>query len=337
MDSYSYIELALVWENPTELKFVEGLKWQKLSSQAYIRLLSVALILSVLSVAGSASAALKPGDNGEQVRTLQQRLKDLGHFPRNQETSIFYRRITEDAVSKFQRTYAAYGLKATGVADDFTLYYLGLGSYPTNPTTRSIPAYPPSSGQARTIRTCDGWRFGDKGYTIRNLQQKLKALGYFYGGVDGKYRERTRDAVTRFQKVNSLTPTGCVDYNTLVAINQGITEISYSYPPTTYPLPRSNPGQNFDVFTLRRNSRGELVRQLQTYLKNLGFNPGAIDEVFGNDTEYAVKQFQQSVGLYPDGIATTHVQSILRNTIARNQAIPYGTPLYYPVSTLGYR
>jgi len=35
MDSYSYLELALVWENPTELKFVEGLNWQKLSSQAY--------------------------------------------------------------------------------------------------------------------------------------------------------------------------------------------------------------------------------------------------------------------------------------------------------------
>jgi len=333
MDSYSYLELALVWENPTELKFVEGLNWQKLSSQAYIRLLSVALILSVLSVAGSASAALKLGDNGEQVRTLQQRLKDLGHFPQNQGTSIYYRRITQDAVRSFQRTYAAYGLKATGDADDFTLYYLGLGPYPT----RLMPSYPPSPGQPRTIRTCDGWRFGHKGYEIRTLQQKLKALGFFYGGVDGKYRERTRDAVTRFQKVNNLTPTGCADYNTLVAINQGITEISYSYPPITYPLPRPNPGQNFDIFTLRRNSRGELVRQLQTYLKKLGFNPGAIDEVFGNDTEFALRQFQQSVGLYPDGIATTQVQSILRNTVARNQAIPFGSPLYYPVYNVGSR
>jgi peptidoglycan hydrolase-like protein with peptidoglycan-binding domain len=324
MDSYSYIELALVWENPTELKFVEGLNWQKLSSQAYMRLLSVALILSVLSVASSASAALKPGDNGEQVRRLQQRLKDLGHFPRNQQTSIFYRRITEDAVSKFQRTYAAYGLKATGFADDFTLYYLGLGPYPT----RSTPSYPPSPGQPRTIRTCDGWRFGNKGYEIRILQQQLKALGFFYGGVDGKYRERTRDAVTRFQKVNNLTPTGCADYNTLVAINQGITEISYSYPPITYPLPRLNPGQGFSFLILRKGSTGELVTQLQNQLANLRFNPGKIDGIFGNDTEYAVKQFQRSVGLNPNGIVSPDVQSLLKNTIARNQAIPYGTPFY---------
>ncbi|OCQ95611.1 hypothetical protein BCD67_10330 [Oscillatoriales cyanobacterium USR001] len=333
MDFYAYIEVAFAWENPKKLVFLDGLNWQKLSSQAYIRLLSVALVLSVLSVASSASAALKLGDNGEQVRTLQQRLKDLGYFPQNQGTTIRYRQITEDAVKKFQRAYAAYGLRPTGIADDLTLYYLGLGSYPR---TRIIVANPPSPEKPRTIIPCYGLRFGDKGLEVRNLQQYLKALGYFYGAVDGKYRERTLGAVTRFQQANNLTPTGCADYYTQVAINQGISEISYASPPIPSPLPRPIPGQSLDVFTLRKGSRGNLVGQLQTQLARLGFNPGAIDEVFGDNTESALKQFQQYVGRYPDGIATPAVQYLLRNTIVSNQAIRYGTPLY-PASNLGYR
>lgn len=328
MDLYAYLELALVWEAPTEPKLLEGLNWQKLSSQAYIRLLSVALVLSVLSVAASAEAALKRGDNNEAVRVLQQRLKDLGYFPRSQPTTNLYGTITENAVREFQRSYAAYRLQPTGRADDFTLYYLGLGSYPRIPAP---PLFPPNPGLPRTIRACEGLRFNEKtNPLVRSLQHKLKDLGYFHGNVDGKYRERTRDAVTRFQQANGLTPTGCADYTTQVAIHQGITEI-YPNPP----LPFTGVGLN-TFGTLGEGSTGELVRQLQTQLKNLGFNPGGIDGVYGNNTAFAVKRFQERVGLYADGVASSSVQFALRNATRASVANPFSTPPYYP-TTLGYR
>ncbi|MDB9509737.1 peptidoglycan-binding domain-containing protein [Kamptonema animale CS-326] len=332
MDSFAYLELALVSESPTEPKLLEGLNWKKLSSQTYIRLLSLALVLSVLSIASSANAELRPGSNGEQVRALQQRLQAQGYFPIGTTPTTYYRSITQEAVRQFQ---LARGLSATGIADNLTLYYLGLGPYPT-PTQgyNPYPSYPigQTPNTSTTIRACQGLRFGDKNVTF--LQQRLKALGFFYGAVDGKYRERTLSAVTRFQQANNLVPTGCADSSTLAAIDLGIREISYANPPiipsSTIPI-----GQGFTtLFTLGRNSRGPAVRELQTQLARLGITPGAIDGVFGNDTEWAVKRFQQQrMGIYADGIATPSVQIALRNIIAGNVPIPYGAPLYIPASS----
>ncbi len=54
--------------------------------------------------------------------------------------------------------------------------------------------------------------------------------------------------------------------------------------------------------TLRRGSRGELVKQVQTKLKSWGYYSGAIDGIFGSGTESAVKAFQRKNGLTADGI-----------------------------------
>jgi putative chitinase len=45
---------------------------------------------------------------------------------------------------------------------------------------------------------------------------------------------------------------------------------------------------------LQPNSSGEEVKNLQTKLKERGFNPGAIDGDFGPATEAAVLAFQKS-------------------------------------------
>ena len=54
--------------------------------------------------------------------------------------------------------------------------------------------------------------------------------------------------------------------------------------------------------TLRRGSRGELVKQVQTKLKSWGYYSGAIDGIYGSGTENAVKAFQRKNGLTADGI-----------------------------------
>ena len=56
--------------------------------------------------------------------------------------------------------------------------------------------------------------------------------------------------------------------------------------------------------TVRRGSKGEDVRYVQTMLYNLGYNIGkwGIDGDFGKDTEAAVKEFQRDNRLTQDGV-----------------------------------
>ena len=53
---------------------------------------------------------------------------------------------------------------------------------------------------------------------------------------------------------------------------------------------------------LKKGDTGEAVRQLQQALKDLGYDPGAIDGRFGAKTEEAVKAFQRDRHLSVDGI-----------------------------------
>lgn len=53
---------------------------------------------------------------------------------------------------------------------------------------------------------------------------------------------------------------------------------------------------------LKLSSQGDLVRELQSKLAELGFDPGLIDGLFGESTRKAVSRFQESRKLEADGI-----------------------------------
>lgn len=53
---------------------------------------------------------------------------------------------------------------------------------------------------------------------------------------------------------------------------------------------------------LRKGSKGEAVTRLQRGLRQLAYDPGAIDGIFGPSTERAVSEFQANNGLVADGI-----------------------------------
>lgn len=54
--------------------------------------------------------------------------------------------------------------------------------------------------------------------------------------------------------------------------------------------------------TLRKGDRGDDVKQWQTFLNSNGYPCGLVDGIYGKNTELAVKQYQASLGLIPDGI-----------------------------------
>ena len=53
---------------------------------------------------------------------------------------------------------------------------------------------------------------------------------------------------------------------------------------------------------IKKDSRGEDVKELQRALKELGYNVGVVDGIFGTATELKVEKFQEDVELHPDGV-----------------------------------
>ncbi len=71
-------------------------------------------------------------------------------------------------------------------------------------------------------------------------------------------------------------------------------------------------GELHEQELLRINDGGSAVKNLQLKLKELGFNPGQVDGMFGMQTEIAVKQAQQFFGLDVDGIVGPKTWSALQ-------------------------
>lgn len=62
---------------------------------------------------------------------------------------------------------------------------------------------------------------------------------------------------------------------------------------------------------LKRGMRGPAIVQLQARLRSLGFFSNAVDGVFGEATQFAVKAAQQKFNLEPDGVVGTATWNML--------------------------
>src|SRR5262245_29636227 len=89
-------------------------------------------------------------------------------------------------------------------------------------------------------------------------------------------------------------------------------------PPPTDPQDPGKPPPQGPVFsqeTFKRGDRSEDSRKLQQMLTQLGFNPGAVDGVFGAGTENALKEFQQKQGLKADGVVGPQTAAALAKAV----------------------
>jgi len=161
-------------------------------------------------------------------------------------------------------------------------------------------------------------RLGSQGSAVSELQALLKLLGYYSGTVDGQYQDDTAAAVTAFQQAAGLSTDGIVGSNTWnrllpAAPNTSDTASTPAPPVTANPVtstPDSTPAPpaadttpaSIELPTLRLGMRGSAVSQLQERLRSTGFFSGAIDGVFGQETESAVIAAQRRYQLNPDGI-----------------------------------
>ena len=64
-------------------------------------------------------------------------------------------------------------------------------------------------------------KYGSRGTEVRQIQTKLKQLGYYKGSVDGIYGTQTKNAVIAFQKNCGITADGIAGPKTLLYLGLG--------------------------------------------------------------------------------------------------------------------
>ena len=224
--------------------------------------------------------SLRMGDSGSAVKDLQTKLKKLGYYSGTVDST--FGSGTYAAVRAFQKKY---NLTADGVAGSETLKKLDT-------------AYK----NADSDKDDGSLRKGATGSAVKDLQTKLKKLGFYNAYVDGSYGDTTVAAVKAFQKKYNLTADGVAGSETLKKLD------------SAYKNADSNTSTDDD--SLRKGATGTAVKTLQTNLKKLGFYTAYVDGSFGSTTESAVKAFQKKYGLTADGVAGSATLKKIESAVA---------------------
>ena len=232
------------------------------------------------SSSSSSATRLEKGSTGSDVKDLQKKLKKLGYYDAYVDGD--YGDTTVAAVKAFQKKY---NLTADGIAGKETLKKLD-------------SAYK----NADSDKDDDSLRKGATGSAVKDLQTKLKKLGFYNAYVDGSYGDTTVAAVKAFQKKYNLTADGVAGSETLKKLD------------SAYKNADSNTSTDDD--SLRKGATGTAVKTLQTNLKKLGFYTAYVDGSFGATTESAVKAFQKKYGLTSDGVAGSATLKKIESVVA---------------------
>jgi peptidoglycan hydrolase-like protein with peptidoglycan-binding domain len=142
--------------------------------------------------AASSQPVLKQGSKNASVKSLQQKLNQLGFNCGAVDGSFGPK--TAAAVKAFQR---AAGLVADGVVGPKTWAKINSGSSFT-------PAPAATTGKGPTLKS------GYTGAAVVSLQHRLNQLGFNCGAADGSFGPKTLAAVKAFQRKHGLAVDGVV-------------------------------------------------------------------------------------------------------------------------------
>lgn len=237
---------------------------------------------------------LKLGMEGDDVKELQQRLKELGYLTGTADGK--YGSDTTIAVAEFQQRNS---LTVNGVCSEATWNKVF--------SVTAVPKYDGTEEDEEEeypVIPSDTLEMGESGAAVKSLQTRLKELGYYTGTVDGNFGSSTYTAVKAFQTRNGLTVDGKAGKYTLarlysdeaIAADDDETEVETPLIPDRI---------------LRYGMEGDDVKSVQTRLKELGYYTGELDGVFSSGTLLAVRAFQQNNNLVVDGAAGPNTNKLL--------------------------
>lgn len=301
----------------------------------------------------TAPVVYKTGSQGDMVKTIQTRLKELGYFL--EDITGYYGDVTADAVKSFQKQA---GLTQTGKTDETTLLRLKAGNAPEHPEISE----------------------GDTGKEVLMLKEKLEELRYLEEETDDAFGPLMTEAVMAFQAVHSLEETGKVDAATLIKLfsddalenpDAGLLRLgktgekvsnlqkrleelryltAYEYEDglfdeatqeavrtyqkaagmeKTGELREEEQGLLYkeeavispDWELLRKGFSGNDVEKLQRDLLELDFYSGEINGLFEEETEVSLKKFQSERGLRATGTVDDAEREELKKALSEREKL----------------
>jgi len=282
-----------------------------------------------------------PGEEGEHVSAIQERLMDLGYMDYDVPTSL-YGPQTQAAFKMFA---SKNGIELPENGIDESSYNLLM------------------SDEAKKYTASEG----DEGEDVRELQKRLVELGYL-DSATGYYGTDTVAAVKKFQERNGLTADGKIGEHTkemlysgdakansfklgeksdtIKTYQQRLKKLGYlmsepdgSYGNDTFEAVKRFQSQNgliadgwlgietasllmsddAEPSSLKVGANGPQVEKLQKRLVELNYLRKATG-YYGSDTEAAVRAFQKRNGLTVDGKAGSRTISVLMSDSAKKSA-----------------
>ena len=176
---------------------------------------------------------------------------------------------------------------------------------PDNPDIETVTSEPvtpmPSAEPSPTPKSLQ------RGFTgsddVREMQKKLKELGYYKGSPDGDFGSGTEDAVIAFQKANGLTADGKAGPKTLEKLYGSNVVSAKSASSDSSSSASSSAGKISKDTYLDSGKKGKDVKTLQNRLIELGWLSGSASGTYDEATEAAVIAFQKKAKLWADGKA----------------------------------
>ncbi len=186
---------------------------------------------------------------------------------------------------------------------------IDVGGNPTS-TAVTVGLSTPTPTPAKTGTSSDTLKSGASGAAVKQLQQRLKELGYYTGSVDGSYGAGTANAVRDFQAANGLSADGVAGAKTQEAMYSYYATPKKSSGTSSSSSSSSSSGSSSSTTTkgktdiyLKLGSTGAQVKIMQNRLIALGYLSGTADGTFAETTEAAVYAFQKRNSIYADGVA----------------------------------
>jgi peptidoglycan hydrolase-like protein with peptidoglycan-binding domain len=118
--------------------------------------------------------------------------------------------------------------------------------------------------------------------TLKAVQRELAARGFDVGAADGKPSDKTRAAISAYEKGHGLAVTGTASDELLRHILLGDTV-----------QPSGSTGSVAAAFDDGAKTKDSTVKAVQQILADLGYAPGPIDGALGGSTTRAISAFQR--------------------------------------------
>lgn len=243
---------------------------------------------------------------GEEIRTIQRQLNRIRQnypsIPSIPNANGYFDAATRAAVIQFQKIF---NLTPDGIVGKATWYKI---KQIYNAVKKVSELYSEGITISEVERIfSEILKRGSRGSDVRAIQYFLNFLAFFNDrllpiDVDGIFGAATENAVKAFQREYGLTVDGIVGRSTWYAIVDAYNSTLNSLPDEY----RSYSSLLYPGYTLSTGSSGNVVTQIQTFLRVIAQNNNSVpsvtvDGIYGEKTKAAVTAVQRLSGIPETG------------------------------------